>query len=93
MGSLTAGVDGPARDRLPLYWLVFAVLMVPALGPSVVKPCVAGTTARASPRMVRSIGYSIYYTLVNVGGMLGPIMAYLVRRSHGHRQCLSRLGP
>ena len=83
MGSLTAGWMAPLRDRLPIYWLVFAVLMVPALGPSVVKPCVAGTIARASSESVRSIGYSIYYTLVNVGGMLGPIAAYLVRRSLG----------
>jgi proton-dependent oligopeptide transporter, POT family len=59
------------------------VLMVPALGPSVVKPCVAGTIARASNESVRSIGYSIYYTVVNIGGMLGPIVAYLVRRSIG----------
>ncbi len=47
------------------------------------KPCVAGTTARASSESVRSLGYSIYYTLVNVGGMLGPIVAYFVRNSFG----------
>lgn len=57
------------------YWRVLAVLMIPALGPAVVKPCVAGTTARASAENVRSIGYSIYYTLVNVGGALGPLIA------------------
>jgi POT family proton-dependent oligopeptide transporter len=83
MGSLTASWMGPLRDRLPLEWLVLAVLLVPALGPSVVKPCVAGTTARASSESVRSMGYSIYYTLVNIGGTLGPIVAYLVRRSLG----------
>src|SRR5271169_5806840 len=48
MGSLTSPWMAPLRERLPLFWVVFAVLMVPALGPSVVKPCVAGTTARAS---------------------------------------------
>jgi len=48
-----------------------------------VKPVVAGTTARASNESVRSIGYSIYYTLVNIGGMLGPGVAFLVRRSLG----------
>jgi proton-dependent oligopeptide transporter, POT family len=83
MGSLDSAWMAPLRDRLPLYWVVFAVLMVPALGPSLVKPCVAGTTGRASTEAVRSIGYAIYYTLVNVGGMLGPIVAYLVRNSLG----------
>jgi len=83
MGSLTAGWMAPLRQAVPLYWVVLIVLMVPALGPSIVKPCVAGTTARASSESVRSIGYSIYYTLVNIGGTLGPIVAYLVRRSLG----------
>jgi MFS family permease len=57
--------------------------MIPALGSAVVKPCVAGTTARASAENVRSIGYSIYYTLVNVGGTLGPVIAWLVRTRLG----------
>jgi POT family proton-dependent oligopeptide transporter len=83
LGSLSASWMEPLRNALPLKWLVLAILMIPALGPSVVKPCVAGTTARASHESVRSMGYSIYYTLVNVGGTLGPIVAYRVRHSLG----------
>lgn len=83
MGSLSASWMAPLRQSLPLFWVVLLVLMIPALGPSVVKPVVAGTTARASSESVRSIGYSIYYTLVNIGGTLGPIVAFLVRRSLG----------
>ncbi len=83
LGSLSAPWMAPVRESLPLYWLVFAILMIPALGPSIVKPVVAGTTARASTENVRSLGYSIYYTVVNIGGTLGPIMAFLVRRSVG----------
>jgi POT family proton-dependent oligopeptide transporter len=83
MGSLASAWMAPLRQALPLFWVVLLVLMIPALGPSVVKPVVAGTTARASSESVRSIGYSIYYTLVNIGGTLGPIIAFLVRRSLG----------
>jgi proton-dependent oligopeptide transporter, POT family len=83
LGSLSAPWLAPVRHAIPLEWLVLIVLMIPAMGPSVVKPCVAGTTARASTEGVRSLGYSIYYTLVNVGGTLGPIVAFLVRRSFG----------
>jgi dipeptide/tripeptide permease len=83
LGSLSAPWMQTTRQALGDKWLVFAILMVPALGPAVVKPCVAGTTARASTEKVRSIGYSIYYTLVNVGGTLGPIVAWLVRRRLG----------
>ena len=83
LGSLSATWMEPLRHALTDKWLVFAILMIPAMGPGVVKPCVAGTTARASNENVRSIGYSIYYTLVNIGGALGPIVAFLVRKKLG----------
>ena len=83
LGSLSAPWMAPLHNAIDLKWLVGAILIVPALGPAVVKPCVAGTTARASKENVRSIGYSIYYTLVNVGGTLGPIVASLVRQHVG----------
>jgi proton-dependent oligopeptide transporter, POT family len=83
LGSLDATWILPLRHALTDKWLVLAVLMIPALGPGVVKPCVAGTTARASKENVRSIGYSIYYTLVNIGGALGPIVAFAVRKQLG----------
>jgi POT family proton-dependent oligopeptide transporter len=83
LGSVSAPWIQAARHALTDKWLVLGVLMIPALGAAVVKPCVAGTTARASAESVRSIGYSIYYTLVNVGGTLGPVMAWLVRTRLG----------
>ena len=52
--------------------MVGIVLFLPALGVALVKPSVVGTTARASKENVRSIGYSIYYTLVNIGSFLDP---------------------
>lgn len=83
LGSLSAPWMQNVRGALGDKWLVLGILMIPALGPAVVKPCVAGTTARASRENVRSIGYSIYYTLVNIGGTLGPMMAWLVRKRLG----------
>ena len=83
LGSLSAPWMQPARAVLGDKWLVMAILLVPALGPSVVKPCVAGTTAKASAENVRSLGFSIYYTMVNIGGAVGPLMAWLVRKRLG----------
>ncbi len=83
LGSLDAPWMQTARSALGDKWLVLSILMIPALGPAVVKPCVAGTTARASTENVRSIGYSIYYTIVNIGGTLGPVVAWLVRKRLG----------
>jgi MFS family permease len=83
LGSVAAPWMESFRHAMGDKWLVLAILMIPALGPGVVKPCVAGTTARASSENVRSLGYSIYYTLVNIGGALGPIVAWLVRKQLG----------
>jgi proton-dependent oligopeptide transporter, POT family len=81
LGSLGSTWLAPIRGAVPLWLLVTFVLMLPALGIALVKPCVVGTTARASKENVRSIGYSIYYTLVNIGGAAGPYVASYV---HAH---------
>jgi proton-dependent oligopeptide transporter, POT family len=80
LGSLGASWLAPVRNAMPLGVLVALVLMLPALGIALVKPCVVGTTARASKENVRSIGYSIYYTLVNIGGAAGPYVASWVHQ-------------
>ena len=80
LGSLSAPWLSPIREHVPLVALVTVVLMLPALGIALVKPAVVGTTARASNDKVRSIGYSIYYTLVNIGGAAGPYVASWVHQ-------------
>jgi len=79
VGSIAAPWLAPVRSVVPLGFLVGIVLFLPALGVALVKPSVVGTTARASKESVRSIGYSIYYTLVNIGSFLGPFLAGWVR--------------
>jgi len=81
LGSLATSWMAPVRTVVPLSLLVAFVLMLPALGIALVKPAVVGTTARASNEKVRSIGYSIYYTLVNIGGAAGPYVASWVHRN------------
>ena len=83
LGSLGAAWMAPVRSAVPLLGLLAFVLVLPALGISMVKPSVVGTTARASRENVRSIGYSIYYTLVNVGGAAGPFLASWAHRRLG----------
>ena len=75
VGEIAAPWLGPVRSVLPLGVMVGIILFLPALGVALVKPSVVGTTARASKENVRSIGYSIYYTLVNIGSFMGPFLA------------------
>ncbi len=83
LGSIGADWFAPVRNSVPLLPLVAIVLTLPALGVALVKPSVVGTTARASKENVRSVGYSIYYTLVNVGSTAGPYLASWVHRHSG----------
>ncbi len=83
LGSLGTSWMAPIRAGVPLVLLVGFVLMLPALGIALVKPCIVGTTARASSENVRSIGYSFYYTLVNIGGTAGPFVASWAHRHLG----------
>jgi dipeptide/tripeptide permease len=83
IGSIGASWLAPIRNAVPLSLFVGFILILPALGISLVKPCVVGTTARASKENVRSIGYSIYYTMVNIGGALGPYCASWAHRHLG----------
>ncbi|HLI62191.1 MAG TPA: MFS transporter [Terriglobales bacterium] len=80
LGSIAAPWLAPVRNAVPLVVLVTFILALPALGVALVKPSVVGTTARASNEKVRSIGYAIYYTLVNIGGAAGPYVASYVHQ-------------
>jgi POT family proton-dependent oligopeptide transporter len=83
LGSIGAPWLAPVKAAVPLSVFVGFILILPALGVSMVKPCVVGTTARASKENVRSIGYSIYYTMVNIGGAAGPYVASWAHRHLG----------
>ena len=83
IGSIAAPWLGPVRNTVPIGLFVGFILILPALGVALVKPCVVGTTARASKENVRTIGYSIYCTMVNIGGALGPYCASWAHRHLG----------
>ena len=80
LGSLGSPWLAPVRQSVPLGVLVAVVLALPAFGVALVKPTVVGTTAHSSREDVRSFGYSIYYTLVNIGGAAGPYVASYVHQ-------------
>jgi dipeptide/tripeptide permease len=66
----------------PKAWMLLA-LVVTAIGGSLIKPSIVGTVARTTTDETKALGYSIYYTLVNIGGAVGPFIALAVRENVG----------
>jgi POT family proton-dependent oligopeptide transporter len=63
-------------------WMLMA-LVITAIGGSLIKPSIVGTVARTTNEQTKALGYSIYYTLVNIGGAIGPVIALAVRENVG----------
>jgi proton-dependent oligopeptide transporter, POT family len=68
---------------IPLFWLLAILLVFTAIGESFIKPSVLGTIALSTTPETKSLGYAIYYMLVNVGGAIGPLIAYFFRERIG----------
>ncbi len=58
-------------------------LIIAAVGGSLIKPSIVGTCARTTTEESKALGYSIYYSIVNVGGLLGPMLAVPIRENLG----------
>jgi dipeptide/tripeptide permease len=89
VGYLLIGLAGmpagrPLVDALggPKTYMLVA-LVITAIGGSLIKPSIVGTVARTTTDDTKSLGYSVYYTLVNVGGAIGPLIAVPVRENIG----------
>jgi MFS family permease len=81
LGGLPAGK--PLVDALGAEAYMILALLVTAIGGSLIKPSIVGTVARTTTSETKGLGYSIYYTLVNLGGAIGPLLALQVRESRG----------
>jgi len=62
---------------------VLGVLILTAIGGSLIKPCIVGTVAKTTNAQTKGLGYSIYYTMANLGGAIGPMVAMTVREDLG----------
>ncbi|MBN1252225.1 MAG: MFS transporter, partial [Bacteroidales bacterium] len=60
----------------PSFFLAF---MMVAIGASMFKPVIIGTIAKVTNERSSSMGFGIFYMMVNIGGFIGPIVAGIVR--------------
>jgi len=72
----------------PAYYLLgqfttfptfFLAYMLVALGAGTFKPVIIGTISKTTNEKTSSMGFGIFYMMVNIGGFVGPIVAGIVR--------------
>jgi len=72
----------------PAYYLLgqfktfptfFMAFMLVALGAGMFKPVIIGTVSKTTSDKTSSMGFGIFYMMVNIGGFVGPIVAGIVR--------------
>jgi dipeptide/tripeptide permease len=70
----------PAGSNYTIPVLLGVVLI--GLGGSIVKPCIAGTVQKTSG-LRATLGFGIFYMVINIGSISGRAVSYFVRRQLG----------
>jgi POT family proton-dependent oligopeptide transporter len=70
----------PAGSNYTIPVLLGVVLI--GLGGSIVKPCIAGTVQKTSG-LRATLGFGIFYMVINIGSISGRGVSYFVRRAAG----------
>ena len=63
--------------------MLAAVLCI-SIGGSIIKPTISGTVRKTAGER-QSYGFAIFYMVVNIGGLLGPVLVNPVRNTYGWR--------
>ncbi|OBP13388.1 MFS transporter [Rheinheimera sp. SA_1] len=61
------------------FWAFFMAFTAVAVGAACFKPVVVGTVGRCSDDSNRGLAFGIFYTMVNIGGFVGPLVAGYLR--------------
>jgi len=67
------------------YFTVYVAFLLVALGAALFKPIVSATIAKSTDDSNSSIGFGIFYMMVNIGGLVGPIFSSKLREAYGWR--------
>jgi dipeptide/tripeptide permease len=76
--TVASDVTAPAAVVVPV---VLGILLIGA-GGSVIKPCVSGTVQKTAGSRA-TLGFAIFYMIINIGSLFGRGTGYVVRRGYG----------
>ena len=61
------------------YFSFYIVFMYVAVGAALFKPIISATIAKTTDDETSSIGFGIFYMIVNIGAFIGPVVASKIR--------------
>jgi dipeptide/tripeptide permease len=80
--ELTATIsDEVSVGRRDAVMIVGAILLI-GIGGSVIKPCISGTVQKVSGARA-TLGFAIFYMVINIGSLFGRGTAFVVRNGAG----------
>lgn len=65
------------------YWSVYMVFLLVAIGAAFFKPVASAIVARNTDETTGTLGFGIFYMMVNIGGFIGPAMSSGLRSTYG----------
>lgn len=65
------------------YWSVYMVFLLVAIGAAFFKPVASAIVARNTDETTGTLGFGIFYMMVNIGGFIGPAMSSGLRTTYG----------
>ena len=68
-----------AAGHMSVYALAFLALLVMATGAGLFKPIISGTIARSTDERTSSVGFGIYYWMINLGAFLAPLVVSVLK--------------
>jgi len=78
-GAKLAPIVGKEFTAAPsLVAVIVAGILLIGVGGSVIKPCISGTVQKTSGALA-TLGFAIFYMIINIGSLFGRGTAYVVR--------------
>jgi len=68
-----------AMGHFNSYTMVFMSFLVVAIGGAIFKPIIVATVSKTSKKGSDTLGFGIFYMIVNIGGFIGPFAASKLR--------------
>lgn len=69
-------------SRFNTFGSIFGAFILLAVAGALFKPLISGTVARVTNRETASLGFGIFYMVVNIGGFIGPFVASLLYKDN-----------